>query len=324
MTDFTLHLSTELPIAFMGTSAFACPSLSALVEKGHQVVGVFTQPDRAKGRGQQVSTTAVKDCALGHGLAVYQPERINKDEGIGALEALAPAVIVVAAYGQILSPRVLAIPGRGCINVHASLLPKYRGAAPINWAIIRGEQVTGVTTMLMDKGLDTGDILLQHALEILPEEDAGRLHDRLAAAGAALLLETLEKLRQGELAPQPQDRAQATYAPLLRKEDGLIAWEKSALEIHNQVRGLYPWPGAYTFWEDRMLKVFHTRVMAQESGQEAGTVLEVSDAGLLVSTGRDSLLVREVQQQDRKRMPAAQFVRGCKVGKGTKFGGREK
>lgn len=283
-------------------------------------MGVFTQPDRAKGRGQHMSTTPVKNCALGHGLAVYQPERVNNGEAIAILKALAPAVIVVAAYGQILSPQVLEIPGWGCINVHASLLPKYRGAAPINWAIIRGERFTGVTTMLMDKGLDTGDILLQQTLEILPEEDAGHLHDRLAAAGAALLLETLEKLLQGVLAPFPQDQAQATYAPLLKKEDGLIDWKKSALEIHNQVRGLYPWPGAYTFWETRMLKVFRTQVQALESGREPGTVLEVSDAGLLVSTGRESLLVREVQQQDRTRMPAAQFVRGCRMAVGMKLG----
>jgi methionyl-tRNA formyltransferase len=320
MGDLTDKTSSALRIVFMGTSVFACPTLTALVERGHRVVGVFTQPDRAQGRGQQVRTTAVKGCALGHGLMVYQPERINKEEGIAALEALAPEVIVVAAYGQILSPRILGIPSRGCINVHASLLPKYRGAAPINWAIIRGEQATGVTTMLMDEGLDTGDVLLQQELEILSDEDAGQLHDRLAVAGATLLIATLERLGRGELAPEPQDQAHATYAPLLKKEDGLIAWERAAMEIHNQVRGLYPWPGAFTYLEERLLKVFRTQVIAHDSDREPGTVLEASDAGLLVKTGRDSLLVREVQQQDRKRMPAAQFVRGCKVGRGTRLG----
>jgi methionyl-tRNA formyltransferase len=229
-------------------------------------------------------------------------------------------VIVVVAFGQILPKRILEYPRWGCINVHASLLPKYRGAAPINWAITKGEETTGVTTMLMDEGLDTGDILMQRTIEILPKETAGELHDRLAQLGAETLIETLRKWKRGEIAPHKQSDSEATFAPLLKKEDGLINWELPAEKIENQIRGMDPWPGAYTYIEGKRLKVFRGHRIERDPGNKAGTILALADDGILVSTGEDCLLISEVQRESRKRVASAIFLRGHPIPLGARLG----
>jgi methionyl-tRNA formyltransferase len=306
-------------ILFMGTSPFACPSLEKLLEKG-EVVGVFTQPDRPQGRGLKVRVSPIKALALKNNLPIYQPESINQEEYFELIKKIAPDLIVVVAFGQILSPRILGLPKWGCINLHASLLPKYRGAAPINWAIIRGEKVTGVTTMLMDQGLDTGDILMQRKLDILPEENAGGLHDRLAQLGAETLIETIEKWKKGEIVPQKQEGSEATYAPPLKKEDGLIDWGKPAEMIYNQIRGMNPWPGAYTYLAGKRLKIFRTKLIKKVSRKKPGTVLDITDEGIVVGTGEGRLLLTEIQLESRKRISADKFLRGYPLPAGTQLG----
>ena len=306
-------------ILFMGTSLFACPSLEKLLGKG-EVVGVFTQPDKPQGRGLKVRVSPVKALALKNDLPIYQPENINQEEYFELIKKIAPDIIVVVAFGQILSPRILDLPKWGCINLHASLLPKYRGAAPINWAIIRGERVTGVTTMLMDQGLDTGDILMQQKLDILPEENAGDLHDRLAQLGAETLIETIEKWKKGEIVPQKQEESEATYAPPLKKEDGLIDWGKPAEMIYNQIRGMNPWPGAYTLLAGKRLKVFQTKLIKKVSRKKPGTVLDITDEGIVVGTGEGRLLLTEIQLESRKRISADKFLRGYPIPAGTQLG----
>ncbi len=306
-------------ILFMGTSFFACPSLEKLLGKG-EVVGVFTQPDKPQGRGLKVRVSPVKALALKNDLPIYQPENINQEEYFELIKKIAPDIIVVVAFGQILSPRILDLPKWGCINLHASLLPKYRGAAPINWAIIQGERVTGVTTMLMDQGLDTGDILMQQKLDILPEENAGELHDRLAQLGAETLIETIEKWKKGEIVPQKQEESEATYAPPLKKEDGLIDWGKPAEIIYNQIRGMNPWPGAYTFLAGKRLKVFQTKLIKKVSRKKPGTVLDITDEGIVVGTGEGRLLLTEIQLESRKRISADKFLRGYPIPAGTQLG----
>jgi len=307
-------------ILFMGTSPFACPALTALLERMGQVVGVFTQPDKPQGRGLKVRISAVKALAEKSNLPVYQPEKINQEKSFEGIKALSPDVIVVVAFGQILPKRILDDPRWGCINVHASVLPKYRGSAPINWAITRGEKTTGVTTTLMDAGVDTGDILMQRKIEILPEETAGELHDRLAQLGAETLIETLEQWKKGEIAPRKQNDSDATFAPLLRKEDGLIDWEKPAEMIFNQIRGMDPWPGAYTYLAGKRLKVFRGRLINKDSRKEPGTVLDIRDEGIIVSTGENHLLITEVQLESRKRVASDTFLRGHPIPVGTQLG----
>lgn len=305
-------------IVFMGTSAFACPSLAALIESGDSIVGVFTQPDRPHGRGLKLKESPVKTIARQKGLQIFQPEKLNRS--IELVARLSPHLIVVAAYGQILSQKILDLPEQGCINVHASLLPKYRGAAPINWALIRGEDVTGITTILMSKELDAGDILLQRKTEIHPDETAGEIHDRLAQLGAATLVDTVQKWKNREIQPRKQDHARATYAPLLKKEDGHIDWNKPAANIHNQVRGMNPWPGAYTFLNGKLLKVLRTRPVSGPVSQEPGTVLSADDEGILVAAAENALLLKEIQLEGKKRLPAVQFLRGSPVNPGARLG----
>jgi len=307
-------------ILFMGTAPFTCPALKDLLERGGGLVGVFTQPDRPQGRGLRVKVSPVKALALENNLPVYQPERINRDESFELIKKLSPDLIVVAAFGQILSQRILDIPKKGCLNVHASLLPKYRGAAPINQVIIQGEKATGITTMLMDKGLDTGDILIQRKIGILPEENAGELHDRLAELGAETLIETIKKWEKGELTPRKQKESESTFAPLFKKEDGLIDWEKPAEMIYNQIRGMNPWPGAYTLLKGEILKIFRTSKIIKNSHKEPGTVLETTDEGILVRASENCLLLTEIQLQARKRMNAAQFLRGHPIPVGNRLG----
>ncbi|MFH0812050.1 MAG: methionyl-tRNA formyltransferase [Pseudomonadota bacterium] len=304
----------------MGTSPFACPALISLLESKDTVVGFFTQPDRPQGRGRKVTVSPVKALALTHGRPLYQPESINNDSSIETLRKLSPDLIVVVAFGQILSQRILELPRWGSINVHASLLPHYRGAAPVNWVILRGEKTTGITTMLMDKGLDTGDILIQKKVDILPDENAGELFDRLAQLGAEALTETIEQWKKGELTPRKQDHTAATFAPPLKKENGLIDWKRPAETIGNHVRGMNPWPGAYTYLEGKQLKIFQTQAFREASDQAPGTVLKATDAGIRVSAGERSLLLTEVQLEGRKRLSAAQFLLGHPILPGIRLG----
>ncbi|MFZ3207294.1 MAG: methionyl-tRNA formyltransferase, partial [Geobacteraceae bacterium] len=260
-----------LRIIFMGTPEFACPTLGRLIERGEEIVAVVTQPDRPKGRGRQVLPPAVKLLAMRHGIPVFQPLKVRDPAFIDVVRELAPDLIVVVAFGQILPQSLLDIPRHGCINVHASLLPAYRGAAPLNWCIINGETETGVTTMLMDAGLDTGDMLLRKRTDIEPDEDSLSLHDRLSALGAEALVETLDLLGAGRLVPEKQIDSLTSYAPMLKKEDGLIDWNRPALAIKNLVRGMTPWPGAFSWLDGRTLKI--CRVEAATGSGAPGSVL---------------------------------------------------
>jgi methionyl-tRNA formyltransferase len=307
-----------LRIVFMGTPAFACPTLQALMDRGEEILAVVTQPDRPKGRGQQLAPPPVKELAGSAGLTVLQPVKVRAPEFIDVMRELAPDLIVVIAFGQILPKALLDIPRFGCINIHASLLPRWRGAAPINWCIITGDTETGITTMQMDVGLDTGAMLLKKSLAIDPDADASSLHDRLARLGADTLTETLDLLAQGELVPEVQDDALTCYAPMLKKEDGAIDWTKDALAIKNLVRGVTPWPGAFTSWEGKTLKVCRVGVAAGEG--RPGEVLRADRTGLEVACGSGSLLILELQLEGRKRLPAAEFLAGCKVAAGSLLG----
>jgi methionyl-tRNA formyltransferase len=306
----------ELRTVFMGTPEFALGSLSALIELGVDLRAVFTQPDRPSGRGQKLTAPPVKELALQHGLPVYQPLKLRDPAVVAQLRELAPDLIVVVAFGQILPQSVLDIPRHGCINVHASLLPRYRGAAPINKAIIDGEQVTGVTTMLMEAGLDTGPMLVKHATPIGAEETAGELHDRLALLGRQTLQETLARLCAGTLQAEPQDDSQSTYAPMLKKEHGRIDWSRSAREIHNLVRGLDPWPGAYTGLQGEVLRIAATRPLTETAGQ-AGAVIAADAQGVVIGCGQGSLLVQQLQLPGKRRLAAADFLRGRPLPPGT-------
>lgn len=314
----------SLRIVFMGTPDFAVPSLKALVAAGHDVVGVVCQPDRPRGRSGKPAPCEVKVAALELGLNVLQFERIRRQEGLDALRALAPELFVTAAYGQILSNKVLAIPSRGTVNVHASLLPAYRGSAPINRCIMAGEHITGVTTMFTDRGVDTGDMLLRRETEIKPGETAGELTLRLADLGAQLLIETLNELEAGTLVRTPQDEALASYQPMLAKEDGLIDWTRSAQAIECQVRGVNPWPGAYTPFGGGTLKIWRATAVdcpAEGDGLAAGQVI-VSDrrAGLIVKCGQGALRLDELQLPGAKRMGVRDYLNGKPMPVGTALG----
>jgi methionyl-tRNA formyltransferase len=284
------------------------------------VISVVTQPDREKGRGRKVVISPVKELALQHGLTPLQPEKAKEEAFQEATRTLQPDLIAVVAYGQILPKAILSIPKYGAVNVHASLLPKYRGAAPIAWAILNGEKATGVTTMAMDEGMDTGDILLQSEISIGDEETCETLHDRLASLGARLLLETLEKMKAGNIRPLPQDHSKATYAPPLKKEDGNIHWEKEAREIDRQVRAFNPWPGAFTKLGDQLLKIYKGEIREKSPAGKAGAVVWVGSDFIEVATGKDSFLVKEVQLQGRRRMTVREFLSGHPIPVGTVFG----
>jgi methionyl-tRNA formyltransferase len=294
-----------LRIIFLGTPDFAVPTLERCVEAGHEVVAVFTQPDRPKGRGQRDAAPPVKQAALRLGLPVHQPVRAKHPEVIEQLRAFAPELMVVVGYGQILPQSILDIPPRGIINVHASLLPKYRGAAPIQWAIARGETHTGVTTMRIDAGMDTGDMLLSWQTPIEPEETAAELAPRLATAGADLLVRTLANL--DSIVPEKQNAALATYAPILKREDGKIDWSMTAGEILNRMRGFVPWPGCYGFLRGQRLHVWKA---ALSSEKIAPGELQVKDQHLYVGCADDAIEILEVQLEGKKRMPAAAFLNG--------------
>jgi len=306
-------------IVFMGSPEFAVDSLKALVENSqNEVVAVITQPDRPKGRGQKVLMTAVKEYAMTKCLPVLQPVRIRNQEFIEELRALKPELIVVVAFGQFLPKDILQMPKHGCINVHASLLPKYRGAAPIHYAIMNGEKETGVTIMMMDKGMDTGAMLAKSVMAISDDMTMGVLHDQLKIAGAKLLLDVVEGLERGTIIPIPQNNAEATYASLLDKEIEKIVWSSTAKDIHNKVRGLNPWPGAHSFLPDgRNLKIWRTRVAEKDyPGIKPGTIIELTKDGFLVVCGKDCLEVLEVQPESKKKMAADVFCNGYKIKSG--------
>lgn len=305
-------------VVFMGSPRFALPTLRRLLET-EDVVGVVTQPDRRQGRGQVVSPPPVKVEAEKAGVPVLQPARLKEPEAVARVAALKPELIVVVAYGQILPPALLGVPPLGCINVHASLLPKYRGAAPINWAILRGEMVTGTTIMQMDAGLDTGDILLQQAVVIHDDETAVELGERLAELGASLLVEALKRLRDHTLFGMPQNGSVSSYAPRLTKADGVVNWAASAREVCQRVRGVQPWPGAYTFLRGRTLKLFGCRV-AEGEASAAGEVLGLVPEGLLVSAGEGRVALAELQLEGGRRLAAAEFVHGHPLPEGTLLG----
>lgn len=306
-------------IVFFGTPFFALPTLRTLFEGPDEVIAVVTQPDREKGRGRKVLISPVKELALQHGLNIFQPERAKEEAFQEAMKIVQPDLFVVAAYGQILQKSILSIPRFGAINVHASLLPKYRGAAPIAWAILNGEKMTGVTTMMMDEGMDTGDILLQAEIPIGNEETCERLHDRLASSGAQLLSETLEKIKAGEIRSIPQDHSKATYAPPLKKEDGYIDWKKGAREIDRQIRAFNPWPGAFTKWGDQLLKIFKGEAKEEAPAGKPGAVVWVGSDFIEVETGKGSLRIQEVQLEGKKRMALREFLLGHPVSVGTVF-----
>ena len=306
-------------VVFMGTPEFAVPSLKALLDAGYGVVGVFTQPDRPVGRGHKLAACPVKKLAVERGVPVYQFERLRNEEGLACLRALAPDIVVTAAFGQILSQALLDVPKMGTVNVHASLLPAYRGAAPINWCILNGETKTGVTTMLTDAGVDTGAMLLRRETDIGETETAAELSVRLSQLGAELLIETLKGYIAGEIAPTPQDERLASRQPMLKKEMGLIDWTRSAKEIACQARGLDPWPSAWTDCLGGTLKIYRARPAMGEG--EPGTVLRSSaKEGLFVACGEGALEVLEMQAPGGKRMSARAYLAGKKIEPGTKFG----
>ncbi len=308
-------------ILFMGTPAFAVPSLDLLVEKAWPVIGVVTQPDRPRGRGQRLVASPVKEAAERHGLAVYQPEKVRAPEFLEFFRGLAPDMVVLVAFGQILPKDIIDGPPLGCINVHPSLLPRYRGAAPMNWALIRGETKTGITIMRMDEGVDSGDILLQEETPIEPGETYDHLHDRLAVLGAQCLLRAIEGLAAGTVHRRPQDHSLATLAPRLKKDDGLIRWEAPAGEIAHFVAGLSSVPGAFTYLDGKVLKVFAAEAEDAAPVRETpGTIVGATPKGLQVAAGGGYVYLKDVQLESKKRMPITDFLRGFRFVPGKRLG----
>ncbi len=312
-----------MKIVFMGTPDFAVASLEELA-KHHEVAAVITQPDKKKGRGKAVSFPPVKEKAIELNIPVYQPVKVRDEEFVAFLQSLNPDCIVVAAFGQILPESILNIPKYGCINVHASLLPKYRGAAPIQWSIINGEEKTGVTTMYMAKGLDTGDMLLKEEVVLEQKENANTLHDKLAAVGASLIIKTLDGLEAGEIERKVQDDALSCYSPMIHKDLGKINWEeKTAKELERLVRGLYEWPSAYTYFKGKILKVWEANVKSDKEISETflpGQVVEVTKKAVAVQCKEDILVLEEVQLQGKKRMAMQAFLLGNKIQVGDFLG----
>ena len=305
-------------IVFMGTPEFAVPSLNALVEAGYEICGVFTQPDKPKNRGMKLQASPVKEYAMSAELPVFQPMKMRDGEALAVLRELKPDLIVVAAYGKILPVDILELPPLGCVNVHSSLLPKYRGAAPINWAIFNGEDETGVTIQRMAEGVDTGDILAQARTPIDINENAAQLLARLAKLGAGLLMETVRKLETGEARATPQDESRASHAPMLSKELSPMDWGKTARQLHDQVRGLYPWPSAVALLDGIRCKVIRTLLLEEETNQRPGTVLQADKKGLRVASGDGRVLeILELQPDGKKVMAAAAFLMGHPIQTGT-------
>lgn len=305
-------------ILFMGTPDFAVPSIRALVEAGHDVCGAFTQPDKPKNRGMKLQPTPVKEFCLAHDIPVFQPTKLRDGTAMAQIRELAPNLIVVAAYGRILPDEILDYPAKGCINVHSSLLPRYRGAAPINWAILNGDRESGVTIMHMATELDAGDIISQVSTPIDPDETVETLHDRLADLGAELLVQTVEQIADGTAQRIPQNADQVTYAPMLSRELSPMDWTKKARNLHDQVRGLIPWPAAAAELGGVRCKVFATKVCEETSSAEPGTVLKADKKGLKIVCGEGSVLeICELQPDGKKRMPANAFLQGRPISEGS-------
>ena len=308
-----------MKVLFMGTPDFSVGTLEALIEAGHEVALVVTQPDKPKGRGGKMQYTPVKEVAVAHNIPVYQPKRIREPECIEELRKYNADIVVVIAFGQILPKEILEMTPYGCVNVHASLLPSYRGAAPIQWAVINGEKVSGVTTMQMNEGLDTGDMLLKVEIPLDEKETGGSLHDKLAEAGARLCVETLDALKAGTVTPEKQGDSPTAYAKMLDKHMGKIDWKMSAKEIERLIRGLNPWPSAYTRWNenDKGMKIWEAEVAEGQTDKAAGTVVEVAKDGFFVQTGDGLLKITALQIPGKKRMDAAAFLRGYQMETGT-------
>lgn len=308
-----------MKVIFMGTPDFSVGTLEALIEAGHEVALVVTQPDKPKGRGGKMQYTPVKEVAVAHNIPVYQPKRIREPECIEELRKYNADIMVVIAFGQILPKEIMEMTPYGCVNVHASLLPSYRGAAPIQWAVINGEKVSGVTTMQMNEGLDTGDMLLKVEIPLDEKETGGSLHDKLAEAGARLCVETLDALKAGTVTPEKQGDSPTAYAKMLDKHMGKIDWKMSAKEIERLIRGLNPWPSAYTRWNenDKGMKIWEAEVAEGQTDKAAGTVVEVAKDGFFVQTGDGLLKITALQIPGKKRMDAAAFLRGYQMETGT-------
>lgn len=315
-----------MKLVFMGTPDFAVGTLQEVVKAGHKVLGVVTQPDKPKGRGKTLQPTPVKAAAQELGIAVYQPKSIKTPEFVETLRKLQPEAIVVVAFGQLISREILELPPHGCLNVHASLLPKYRGAAPVQWAVLCGEIESGVTVMRMDEGLDTGDMLAKASVPLAPDETGGSLFDKLSVLGAKLLAETLGKLEKGEITAEVQPADSPTpYAAMIQKSMGSIDWQKDADEIERLTRGLDPWPGTFTHFKGKTLKIFKVRLCSPEDSENQkeavpGQVLDAGAEGISVKCGQGCLRIEELQLEGKKRMPAADFLRGCRIEAGDILG----
>ena len=303
----------------MGTPDFAVGTLEEIIRAGHEVVLVVTQPDKPKGRGKAMQYTPVKECALAHGIEVFQPVKVKEPENIEVLRKYEPDIIIVAAFGQIVPKSILDMPKYGCVNVHASLLPKYRGAAPIQWAVINGDEVTGVTIMRMNEGIDTGDMIAKKTVRLAEDETGGSLFDKLAQVGAQLCVETMEMIEAGKVEYIPQNNEEATHTSMIRKELGLIDWNRPAVEIERLIRGLNPWPSAYTQLSGKTFKIWKAKVVSDENTYEPGCICRIDKEGMYVQTGEGILLLTEVQMEGKKRMEASAFLRGYQVEEGSFF-----
>lgn len=306
----------------MGTPDFSVPTLQELINSEHEVVAVVTKPDKPKGRGNKVVCTPIKEVAIAHHIDVYQPKKLREEDFMQTMKAINPDVMVVIAFGQILPKRILDIPKYGCINVHASLLPKYRGAGPIQWSIINGESETGITTMYMDVGIDTGDMIHKQEVKIEATDTGGSLHDKLSVAGAKLLMKTLEEVQNNTAPREKQDDSLSNYAPMLEKSLGNIDWEKDATQIELLVRGLNPWPSAYTYLGSKILKIWSATVIEEKLVGAPGEIVKITKEGFIIKCGQKSLLLNEIQLQGKKRMAAGAFLRGYDLEVGEMLGRR--
>lgn len=312
-----------MKIVFMGTPDFSVGALEALIQAGHTITAVVTQPDKPKGRGKEMQFPPVKECAVKHNIPVFQPVKIKSEEEIAVLRQYEADVFVVAAFGQILSKEILTMPKYGCINIHASLLPEYRGAAPINRVILDGKEKTGVTIMQMDEGIDTGDMLLKREVSIEPKETADSLFEKLSALGAELIVEALDKLERGEIKAQKQDESKASYARMMRKEIGLIDFSLPAEEIERKIRGLNSWPSAYTYYNGKMLKIWDADILQEKCAEGTGVVVRVSKDTIYVNTGEGILALNEIQLEGKKRMQVKDFLLGYQIKPGEILGLRK-
>lgn len=310
----------NVKVVFMGTPDFSVGALESIIQAGHEVVAVVTQPDKPKGRSSQMQFPPVKECALRHGLTVLQPVKVKTPEWVECLRQFEADIFVVAAFGQILSKEILDMPRYGCVNIHASLLPKYRGAAPINWAIINGEKETGVTIMQMNEGVDTGDILTKKIVPIAPKETAETLFEKLAKAGAELIVETLPKLENGEITPVAQDESQSSHVKMMSKSLGKINWTSDAVQIERLVRGLNSWPSAYTFYQGKSVKIWNCDVLDNDTQVNPGTIINVDKDSIEVATGNGVIKILELQLEGKKRMDAKTFLLGNQWKPGMQFG----